>query len=143
MTEDPTTRKCNKECQKKNRFYKQNNNFARASHLFVHFFARFFTITIKKCLIYRFMEYVNKQWRNFILCLNLDMVPRNSTAEGFAYIWKSKWVEIIVIKTERTKIHYLSDVVVAVASLDLKVPIYSGALAREARQRSTMGKKMK
>ena len=64
------------------------------------------------------------------LCLNLDMVPRNSTSEGFAYIWKSKWVGIIVIRTERTKIHYLSDVV---GSVNLKVPIYSGALAREAR----------
>ena len=39
------------------------------------------------------------------LCLNLDMVPRNSTPEGFAYISKSKWVGIIMIRTERTKIH--------------------------------------
>ena len=30
---------------------------------------------------------------------------------------------IIAIKTERTQIHFLSDVLVAVASLDLKVPI--------------------
>ena len=29
---------------------------------------------------------------------------------------------MIVIKTERTQIHFLSDVLVAVASLDLKVP---------------------
>ena len=29
---------------------------------------------------------------------------------------------IITIKTERTQIHFLSDVLVAVASLDLKVP---------------------
>ena len=34
----------------------------------------------------------------------------------------SKWVGIIAIKTERTQIHFLSDVLVAVASLDLKVP---------------------
>ena len=33
-----------------------------------------------------------------------------------------KWVGIIAIKTERTQIHFLSDVLVAVASLDLKVP---------------------
>ena len=31
-------------------------------------------------------------------------------------------VGIIAIKTERTQIHFLSDVLVAVASLDLKVP---------------------
>ena len=54
------------------------------------------------------------------------MVPRNSTAGGFAYIWQKKWVGIIVIKTERRQIHFLSDVLVAVASLDLKVP-YNGA----------------
>ena len=29
---------------------------------------------------------------------------------------------MIAIKTERTQIHFLSDVLVAVASLDLKVP---------------------
>ena len=51
------------------------------------------------------------------------MVPKNSTPGGFAYIWQSKWVGIIAIKTERTQIHFLSDVLIAVASLDLKVPI--------------------
>ena len=49
----------------------------------------------------------------------LDM---SSTSEGFAYIWESRWVGIIAIKNERTQIHFLSDVLVAVASLDLKVP---------------------
>ena len=66
------------------------------------------------------MEYVNKQI--LFLFLNLDMVPRNSTPGGFAYIWQSKWVGIISIKTEREQIHFLSDVLIAVASLDLKVP---------------------
>ena len=49
------------------------------------------------------------------------MVPRNSTPGGFTYIWQSKRVGIIAIKTERTQIHFLSDVLVAVASLDRKV----------------------
>ena len=40
---------------------------------------------------------------------------------GFACIWESKWVGIIAIKTERTQIHFLSDVLVDVASLNLKV----------------------
>ena len=48
----------------------------------------------------------------------LDMVPRSSTPGGFAYIWQSKWVGIISIKTERTQIHFLSDVLIAFASLD-------------------------
>ena len=30
-----------RERQKNNKFYKQNNNFARVSHLFVHFFSKF------------------------------------------------------------------------------------------------------
>ena len=53
------------------------------------------------------------------------MVPRKSTLGGFAYIWQSKWVGIIAIKTVRTQIHLLhvSDVLIAVASFDLKVPI--------------------
>ena len=34
-----------KQKQTNNRFYKQNNNFARASRFFVHFFARFCTTT--------------------------------------------------------------------------------------------------
>ena len=65
------------------------------------------------------MEYVNKQRRNVVLFLNLDIVPRNLTPGMFAYIWQSKWVGIISMKTERTQIHFL----VAVASLNLKVPI--------------------
>ena len=52
----------------------------------------------------------------------MDMVPRNSTLGGFAHIWQSKWVGIIAVKTERMQIHFLSDILFAVASLDLKVP---------------------
>ena len=46
--------------------------------------------------------------------------------EGFAYIWPSKYVGIIAFKTERT----WSDVPVAVASLDLKVPSRDWQAAR-------------
>ena len=53
------------------------------------------------------------------------MVPRNSTPGGLAYILRSKWEEIIVIKTERKQIHFLSDVLVAVASLDLRSDLRS------------------
>ena len=60
------------------------------------------------------------------LFLHLDMVPRNSTPGGFTYIRQSKWVGIIAIKTERTQIHFLNDVLIAVASLDIKVPIGAG-----------------
>ena len=52
----------------------------------------------------------------------MNLVPWNSASGEFAYNWQSKWVGIIGIKTERTQIHFLSDVLTAVASLDLKVP---------------------
>ena len=51
------------------------------------------------------------------------MVPWNSASGGFAYIWQSKWVGIIAIKIKETQIHFLSDVLVAVASSDPEVPI--------------------
>ena len=54
------------------------------------------------------------------------MVLRNSTPGVFAYIWQSKWVEIVAIKTERTQIDFWSDVLIAVASLDLEVPKDAG-----------------
>ena len=54
------------------------------------------------------------------------MVPGNLTLVGFAYIWQSKWVGLITIKTKRAQIDFLSDVLVAVASLDLKVPCIIG-----------------
>ena len=50
------------------------------------------------------------------------MVLRNSTPGGFAYIWQSKLVGIIAIKTARTQFHFWSDVFTAVASSDCKVP---------------------
>ena len=59
------------------------------------------------------------------LFLSLNMLPWNSASGGFPYIWQSKLVGIIAIKTERTQIDFLNDVPVAVASLDLKVPIES------------------
>ena len=52
---------------------------------------------------------------------------------GFAYNWQSKWAGIIGIKTEKTQIHFLRDVLVAVASLDLKVP---SLISRGTRQTS-------
>ena len=48
------------------------------------------------------------------------MVPWNSASGEFAYNWQSKWLGIIAIKTGRKQIHVLSDVLVAVAPLDLK-----------------------
>ena len=68
------------------------------------------------------MEDVNKQRLTFIFLSILGYGRRNSISGGFAYIWQSKWVGIIAIKTGKTQILFLRDVLVAVASLDLKAP---------------------
>ena len=65
----------NEKVKKNNRFNKQNNNFARASHFFCTFLYRFYTTTTWKCLISRFMEDVNKQRRNFISLSELEYGP--------------------------------------------------------------------
>ena len=71
---------------------------------------------------YREKKKTTRNDEKFFLILNLDMVSKNSILGGFAYIWQNKWLGIIPIKTERTQIHFLSVVLVAVASLNLKVP---------------------
>ena len=55
------------------------------------------------------------------LFLNLAMVPSNSTPGGL-HLTRGTSVGIIPIKSERTQIHFIRDVLVAVASLDVKVP---------------------
>ena len=55
---------------KSNRFIKQNNNFARESRFFVHFFAVGWTTTAWKCLLSRFMEDANKPRRIFLSLSN-------------------------------------------------------------------------
>ena len=69
------------------------------------------------------------------------MVSRNSIPGGFAYIWQSKWLGIIAIKNESTQINFLSDVLVAVASLDLKVPNIKMNYSGTPLIRSLMGQK--
>ena len=60
---------------------------------------------------------------DLLVQMNLDMMPWNSASGRFAYMWQRKWVGITAIKTQKTQIHFFSDLLVAVASLDLKVPI--------------------
>ena len=81
--------------------------------LFCTFLCRFCTARAWKCLISLFMESVNKKQQNFI--------PLSE--EGFTYIWHSRWVRIITIKTERMLIQFLHDVLISLVSLDLKVPV--------------------
>ena len=63
------------------------------------------------------MEKINIQRRSFISLSELEYGPLEFNLRWFAYIWQSKKVGIIAITTGRTQIQFLSDVVVAVASL--------------------------
>ena len=68
------------------------------------------------------MENVNKQRRNCICLSELKYGPLKFSFRRVR-LQLTKWVRIIDIKTERKQIDFLRDVLVAVASLDLKVPI--------------------
>ena len=57
----------------------------------------------------------------FYSLLNLNLFFLE-TPGRFLHIWQSKWVRIFAIKTERTQIHFWSDVFAAVSSSDRKVP---------------------
>ena len=52
------------------------------------------------------------------------MVLRKSARKGFACIWQSKWFGVIGIEIERTQIHFLGDVFVAVAVV-IKIPYFN------------------
>ena len=64
--------------KKNNKFNKQNNNFARATNFFFH---------TRDGEIVLFL-FLNSRWTRFL--------------GGFVYIWQSKWVGIITMKTEIT-----------------------------------------
>ena len=59
----------------------------------------------------------------FSLFLHLSAVPKNSTQGKFAYICHFQRIGIInVTKFEKTRIHFVSDIFVAVAVVDAKAP---------------------
>ena len=62
-------RRGNENGKKKNRFIKQNNNFARAAHFFLYISCHYPTNTTWKCLISRFMlEVKTRQRFSFSFC---------------------------------------------------------------------------
>ena len=70
------------------------------------------------------MEDVNKQRRNFISLSELGYGPlKFSFMRVRLVLTKYVRVRIIAVKTERMQIHFLRDILVADALLDLKVPI--------------------
>ena len=84
--------------------------------LFCTFLCRICTTTTWNCLILLFREEVNKRRRTYSLSkLEYGSYKFNSRSV------RLKWVRIILIKTERTQIHFWSDDFAAVASSDRKV----------------------
>lgn len=107
----------------KNSWIHKQNNFPRVSRFFVHFFPVFARLRRdSKCLILRFMDGVYKQIPNFISLSELGYGPLKFSFRRVRLHLTSRWVRIIAIMTERTQIHFLSYVLVAVASLDFKIP---------------------
>ena len=82
----------------------------------IRFFVHFFTV-FARVRRASFMENVNKQRRNFISLSELENGPLEFKFRRVR-VHLTKQVRISAIKTEKTQIHFLGDVVVAIASLD-------------------------
>ena len=71
------------------------------------------------------MEGVNKQRRNITSLSELGYGLLKFSFRRAHLHLQSKWVAIIAVKTNRTQIHFLSDVLVGGTLLDLKSPYYN------------------
>ena len=82
------------------------------------------------------MENVNKQRRKFIQSLSefgYGPLELNFRSVRLHLTKWTKWVGIIAIKTEGRQIDFLSDVLVAIASLDLRACLHGGRVPQVAR----------
>ena len=101
--------------KKPKRFNKQNNKFARASRfLYISFlFLHDFDVKMPNFAFYVGRKQAStKFYFSFWAWIWSLETQLQETSGRFAYIWHSKRVGIIAIKTERTQIHFLSDVLV-------------------------------
>ena len=85
---------------------RQNNNFARASRFFVHFFASTARLPWSLPVKMPNFTFCEQAMTKFILFMNLAMVDRNSAPEEFACIWHNKRFGIIMIETEKMWIDF-------------------------------------
>ena len=69
----------------------RNNNFARASHFFVHFFCCHCTTTTWKCVFSRFVEDVNTRKDCLSPFLNFDSFFQNSAPEKNCQHLRTNW----------------------------------------------------
>ena len=99
---------------KKKKTEKKEKHFSRASHFFVHFFVAFARLRRENpnfALYGGRKQATTKFYFSFWAWIS---VTRNSASGRFDRlhsVWQSKykWVGIIALKTERTQIHFLSD----------------------------------
>ena len=92
----------------------QNNNFARASHLFVHFFA--FTPRLqRKMPNFTFFAGREHKTTTYFFFSWTSIALQNSTPETIANIWRIERDGINAIEFEAARIHFLRDVFAAVA----------------------------
>ena len=90
------------------RFHKQDNNFVRVSQFFCTFLCRFFTTRTWKCLIF-FAFYGERKQATasfFFGGGGIGYGPLELIFSSFTFIWHSKQVGIIVIKTESRQIPF-------------------------------------
>ena len=74
------------------------------------------TTTWKSLMSNFYREYNQVNEEILFPILYLNMVLRNSTPGEFAYIWQSKWDEIIAIKIEGTRIPFTREVFASAAA---------------------------
>ena len=93
----------------------QNNNFARASRIFVHFLTITARLRCENALISRFVEDVNTRQRLPFSFPELWYSLLELNSRKNANIWRFERDGISTINFEAGRLHILSDVFVAVA----------------------------
>ena len=89
-------RRRQREREKSNRFSKQNNNFARVSHLFVHFFV--ITARLQRGNNFSFYGGGKQATKKF----TFSFWTWIRLLGEFLHIWKNKWYGITAMKIEET-----------------------------------------
>ena len=93
----------------------KTQHFARASRFFVHFLAVVARLQRKSALFHVLLSTGTQDYNFLFLFLNFDTVLWNSTLKKVTIIWRFKRDGIRAIKFQAARIHFLSDVFVAVA----------------------------
>ena len=86
---------------------KENNNFARATRFFVHFFAVVARLQRETAFFSRFLEDGNKRQQFAFSFPELWRSPLEFNSKKIAYIWRIEGGGISAIKFEAAQIHFL------------------------------------